>query len=55
MITPRIWEPNFQPNATVEGIAYTFLVILAVIAFCILMNLRKDKNEKQKRTEGNHE
>jgi hypothetical protein len=44
MITPRSIDPNFEANATIEGIAYFFLVMLFVIAIGIYMQTRKEKN-----------
>jgi hypothetical protein len=43
MITPRTINPNFEPNATIEGIAYFLLFMLTVAAIVIYIQTRKDK------------
>ena len=42
MITPRTINPNFEPNATIEGIAYFLLVLLAIATIVIYMQTRKE-------------
>jgi amino acid transporter len=45
MITPRSINPNFEANATIEGIAYFLLVMLTVAAIVIYFQTRKENKD----------
>jgi ATP/ADP translocase len=48
MITPRLMNPNFEPSATLEGIAYFFLLLFVLLAWVIYSETKKDQKDGKK-------
>jgi len=48
MITPRLMNPNPEPPATLEGIAYFLLLLLALLAWVIYSEIKKDHKDGKK-------
>jgi hypothetical protein len=48
MITPRLMNPHAETPATLEGIAYFLLLMLALIAWVIYLEIKKDHKDGKK-------
>jgi hypothetical protein len=48
MITPRLMNPHVETPATLEGIAYFLLLLLALLAWVIYSQTKKDHKDGKK-------